>query len=141
MARTALVSTLAVCVLAAGATAWLGFASGLFLLVDPLMIFLAVSPYLGLALVAWGGRRRPTFPGLLPAFGVLVGGCGLFFYYNDWYWPRPTNPNPWRDLIIPVVAIPQWLAVGLAALALLACHLHDRWHEATPAKPPGPRTL
>ena len=110
----------ATCLLAAVATAWFGTTSGPFLLggVWPVGVLLALAPYPVLALLAWVQRRRPAWPGVLLVLAVLVGGHGVFFLLNDWYWPRPTHPNPWRGWIILVIVIPQGLAVGLGVTGL-----------------------
>jgi hypothetical protein len=84
------------------------------------VILSTLAPYLVLALLALGQRRSPALLGVVFALAVLVGGYGLFFFFNDWYWPPPTNPNPWRVWMIPVVVIPQWVVVGLAVAALTA---------------------
>jgi hypothetical protein len=120
-----LIATWAVCAFAAGGTAWLGYASGLFRLgeVQPGVPLWTLAPYLVLAVLAWGQRRNPALLGVVFALAVLVGGFGLFFFFNDWYWPPPTNPNPWRAWMIPVVIIPQWVVVGLAVVALTARYL------------------
>ena len=125
MYRLGLTATWSVCVLAAGATAWLGYASGLFRLdeVGPIAIVATLAPYLVLALLSWTCRHRPAGLGILFALAVLVSGYGLFFFFNDWYWPQPTNPNPWRVMMIPVVIVPQWAIVGLAVVTLLVDHL------------------
>jgi hypothetical protein len=129
-----LAETLAVCGVAAIATAWLGTASGLFVLVRLFGFFALAMPYLALALLAWSQRRLAITPIILLALSILVAALGLFFLFNDWYWPRPTNPNPRRDLILLVIAVPQWLAVGVAALTLLACHLCRRWYRSSSNK-------
>jgi hypothetical protein len=123
MDRRVLVATWAVCVLAAAVTAWLGYASGLFRLVGPVGLFASISPYLAPAVLARGQRRWPALLGVVFAVAVLVGGFGLFFDFNDWYWPQPTNPNPWRTWMIPVVLVPQWAAVGLATVIVMAARL------------------
>ena len=125
MYRVGLTATWAVCVLAAGVTAWLGHASGLFRLaeVGPAAILTTLAPYLVLALPAWACRHRPVLLGILFSVAVLVSGYGLFFFVNDWYWPQPTNPNPWRVMMIPVVVVPQWGAVGLTIVTMMACRL------------------
>src|SRR5262245_56252025 len=124
MYRLGLTATWAVCVLAATATAWLGFASGLFRLanVGPTLVA-TLAPYLVLALLSWTCLYRPVGLGILFALAVLVSGYGLFFFFNDWYWPQPTNPNPWRRMMIPVVIVPQWAVVGLAVVARLIYQL------------------
>jgi hypothetical protein len=94
MIRVILTITLSVCVLAAIATAWLGTASGLFSLVDSSWPLLILTPYLVLALLAWGSRRRPIPLCILLTLSILVSGYGLLLFYNDWYWPQPTQPNP-----------------------------------------------
>src|SRR5262245_58971814 len=108
MYRMGLASTWAVCLLAAVATAWLGTVSGLFGLagVGPGAVAMTLVPYLGLALLAWGARRRPASLGVVLALVVLVSGYGLFFFYHDWHGPQPTNPNPWRPWILPVIVVP-----------------------------------
>ena len=116
-------STWTVCLLAAGATAWLGYASGLFDEVSPIAIVATLAPYLVLALLSLACRHRPAGLGMLFALAVLMSGYGLFFFFNDWYWPQPTNPNPWRVMMIPVVIVPQWAVVGLAVMSLLVYHL------------------
>src|SRR5262249_51460986 len=128
--RLGLTATWAVCLLAAGATAWLGYASGLFRLAEigPIAIVATLAPYPVLALLSWTCRHRPAGPGILFALAVLVSGYGLFF--NDWYWPQPTNPNPWRVMMIPVVIVPQWAAVGLAVVTLLVYHLRSTRQSA-----------
>jgi hypothetical protein len=130
-----LASTWAVCVLAAVGTAWLGSASGLFRLgtVGSRWLVATLAPYLVLALLAWGHRHRPASLGFVLALSVLVSGYGLFFYFNDWYWPRPTHPNPWRAGMIPVVVVPQGAAIGLAAVVLTARHFWSNHRKATTA--------
>ena len=125
MSHMALGATGAVCVLAAAGTAWLGYASGLFRLdsVGSGTILATLVPYLVLAFLALGHRRHPARVSLVFAITLLVSGYGLFFFYQDWSWPQPTNPNPWRAWMLPVVIIPQWAVVGLAALVLTAHHL------------------
>src|SRR5262245_12300763 len=125
MYRLGLTATWAVCVLAAGATAWLGYAGGLFHLdeVGPIAIVATLAPYPVLGLLSWTCRHRPAGLGILFALAVLVSGYGLFFFFNDWYWPQPTNPNPWRVMMIPVVIVPQWAVVGLAVVTLLVYHI------------------
>lgn len=112
-------TTWAVCFLAIVATAWLGFDSGLFLTetVGSVRMVAVFGPYLGLALLAWACRRQGA-RAVLPVVAALVSAYGLFFFGHDWYWPKPTNPNPWRVGIIAVVAIPQWIVVGLTAVFL-----------------------
>jgi hypothetical protein len=132
MGRVGLTWTWAVCGLAAVGTAGLGSASGLFRdgVAGPGGLVAAVSPYVLLALLAWGQRHRPASLGLVLGVAVLVGGYGLFFFFNDWYWPRPTHPNPWRAWMIPVVVVPQWVALGLAVVILAVGHI---W--STPRRP------
>jgi len=126
MYRLGLIATWAVCMVAAGTTAWLGYASGLFRIAEatPFAIVATLAQYLVLALLAWTCRHRPASLGILFALAVLVSGYGLFFFLNDWNWPQPTNPNPWRVTLIPVVVVPQWAVVGLAVVTLL---LHRLW--------------
>src|SRR5262249_57567968 len=90
-----------------------------------------VAPYLVLALLSWTCRHRPAGLGILFALAVLMSGYGLFFFFNDWYWPQPTNPNPWRIMMIPVVVIPQWGAVSLTIVTVMACRLWSTHGRAT----------
>jgi hypothetical protein len=136
MYRLGLIATWAVCVLAAGTTAWLGYASGLFRLaeVGPSVIVATLAPHLVLALLAWTCRHRPARLGILFALALLVSGYGLFFFFNDWYWPQPTNPDPWRVMMIPVVIVPQWAVVGLAVVSLLVHRLWSTRRRASAAR-------
>jgi hypothetical protein len=130
-----LIATWTVCVLAAVGTAWLGSASGLFRLgsVGPDGLLAILAPYIVLALLACGHRRHPALLGFVFALAVLVSGYGLFFFFNDWYWPQPTQPSPWRVWMIPVVIVPQWGVVGLAVVTLMACHLWSTRRRAAAA--------
>jgi hypothetical protein len=131
------IAIFSVCGIAAAATAWLGTASGLFAILSPSGISSLFEPYVALALLAWFQRRRPIPLRVLLVLSILVSAFGLFFLFNDWYWPEPTNPNPWRVVILLVITGPQWLVIGVTALVLLGCHLHRRWHGAASAKPAG----
>ena len=131
------IATFSVCGIAAAATAWLGTASGLFSILSSSGISSLFEPYFALALLAWFQRRRPIPMGVLLVLSIFVSAFGLFFLYNDWYWPQPTVPNPWRITILLVITVPQWLVIGVVALVLLACHLYRRWRGAPSAKPAG----
>lgn len=133
MSRVGLVSTWVVCGLAAAGTAWFGFASGLFRLrgIGLGGLVASLAPYLALALLAWGQRRHPVSLGVTFGLAVAAAGYGLFLYVNDWYWPRPTYPNPWRVWMIPVVALPQWAVIGSAAVTLAARHLWSTCRKAS----------
>jgi hypothetical protein len=135
MYRLGLIATWAVCAAAAVGTAWLGSASGLFRAgsVGPGGLLAVLAPYVVLALLAWGHRRRLVLLGVVFVLAVLVSGYGLFFFVNDWYWPPPTHPNPWRPLMIPVVIVPQYASVGLAAVTFAARHLWSTRRRAVAA--------
>jgi hypothetical protein len=133
MSGIVLAATWAVCVVGAVGTAWLGSASGLFRLgpVGPVGLLATIGPYVVLAVLAWGHRRRPALLGIVFALAILVSGYGLFFFFNDWYWPQPTQPNPWRVWMIPVVIVPQWAVIGLAVVILMGRHLWSTLWRAT----------
>jgi len=126
MYRVGVATTWTVCALAAIGTALLGSASGLFWPgpVGPSGVAATLAPYLALAVLAWGCRRHPVLLGIMFAVALVVGGYGLLFFFNDWYWPQPTNPNPWRVWMVPVVIVPQLAVVGVMAVTLLA---HRLW--------------
>jgi hypothetical protein len=92
MSKIILVSTLAVCGVAAIASAWLGTASGLFALdgYDFGVCTLSI-PYFALALLAWGYRRTTITLDVLLVLSILVGGFGLWFLYNADFRGRGNN--------------------------------------------------
>jgi hypothetical protein len=70
MNKVYLAETLAVCGVAAIATAWLGTASGLFVLVGLFGFFALAMPYLALALLGWCQRRLAITPIILLALSL-----------------------------------------------------------------------
>jgi hypothetical protein len=136
MYRGLLASTCAVCLLATVVTAWLGSASGLFGLAEVGTggVVATLAPYLVIALLAWVVRRRPASLAVTLALAVVVSGYGLFFYFHQWYWPQPTNPDPWRPWIIPVIVVPQWAAIGLGGIVMAALHLRSIRRKAITAE-------
>ena len=88
-------------------------------------------PVLGAGLAGVVATPPPGALAIVFGLTVLVSGYGLFFYFNDWYWPQPTQPNPWRVWMVPVVIVPQWAAISMAAVALLAHRLWSTRRRAT----------
>jgi hypothetical protein len=137
MYRGWLAATWAVCLLATAATAWLGSTSGLFGLAEVGTggVVATLAPYPAIALLAWVARRRPVSQAVALVLAVVVSGYGLFLFYNQWYWPQPTNPDPWRPWIVPVIVVPQWAAVGLGGAIMVALHFWSTRRKAIAAEP------
>jgi hypothetical protein len=125
-------ATLAICLVAAVATAVLGCTSTAGLTPgDAAVVLWVVGPYLLLASLAWWQRARPAASVVLLIIVVALSAWGIYVYGEDSY-RYHTEPRYRMVQRVAVFAVPlaQWLIAMVAWMILLAVWLLSRRTES-----------